>query len=113
MAGILLYVYILKISGPHLSRIVGNIGGGALVTLICIFCHDAGLGEHLNLMIIGSIIPLVPGLAFTNGIRDIADADYISGAVRLLDAMLVFLCIAIGVGVMFTVYHRVMGGVLL
>lgn len=113
LAGILLYVYILKISGPHLSRIVGNIGGGALVTLICIFCHDAGLGEHLNLMIIGSIIPLVPGLAFTNGIRDIADADYISGAVRLLDAMLVFLCIAIGVGVMFTVYHRVMGGVLL
>lgn len=113
MAGVILYLYILRISGPHLSRIVGNIGGGALVTFICILCHDMGFGGHLNLMIIGSIIPLVPGVAFTNGIRDIADGDYISGAVRLLDAILVFLCIAIGVGVMFTVYHRVMGGVLL
>ena len=55
----------------------------------------------------------MPGVPFTNGIRDIADGDYISGAVRLLDAMLVFLCVAIGVGVMFTVYRRLMGGVLL
>lgn len=113
VAGFLLYIYILRISGPHLSRIVGNLGGGALVTCICLICHNLGWGEHLNLMIIGSIIPLVPGVAFTNGIRDIADGDYISGAVRLLDAILVFMCIAIGVGVMFTVYHRVMGGVLL
>ena len=67
----------------------------------------------MNHMIIGSIIPLVPGVPFTNGIRDIADGDYISGAVRLLDAMLVFLCVAIGVGVMFTVYRRLMGGFLL
>ena len=43
----------------------------------------------------------------------LADGDYISGAVRLLDAILVFLCIAIGVGVMFTAYQRVAGGVLL
>ena len=74
---------------------------------------DLGFGEDINHMIIGSIIPLVPGVPFTNGIRDIADGDYISGAVRLLDAMLVFLCVAIGVGVMFTVYRRLMGGVLL
>lgn len=112
-AGVCLYLYILGISGPHLSRIVGNIGGGALVTCVCLICFRLGLGEHLNRMIIGSIIPLVPGIAFTNGIRDIADGDYISGAVRLLDAILVFMCIAIGVGVMFTVYHRLMGGVLL
>lgn len=113
LAGVLLYIYILKVGGLHLSRIVGNIAGGVLVTLICIVCHDLGLGEHLNLMVIGSIIPLVPGVAFTNGIRDIADGDYISGAVRLLDAILVFTSIAIGVGVMFTLYHRVLGGVLL
>lgn len=41
-------------------------------------------------MISGSIMPLVPGLAFTNGIRDIADGDYISGTVRMIDAVLVF-----------------------
>ena len=80
---------------------------------MCIVCYHLGFGDNMNHMIIGSIIPLVPGVPFTNGIRDIADGDYISGAVRLLDAMLVFLCVAIGVGVMFTVYRRLMGGVLL
>ena len=84
-----------------------------MVTLICILCYNLGLGDQLNHMIIGSIIPLIPGVPFTNGIRDIADGDYISGAVRLLDAILVFLCIAIGVGVMFTIYRRFAGGAML
>ena len=112
LAGFLLYIFVLSVS-PYMSKITGNICGGALVTLICILCNLAGLGANLDLMVIGSIIPLVPGVAFTNGIRDIADGDYISGAVRLLDAILVFLCIAIGVGVMFLIYHRGFGGVLL
>ena len=113
VAGFLLYIFVLGVSARRMSKIVGNILGGALVTLVCISCHNLGFGDNMNHMIIGSIIPLVPGVPFTNGIRDIADGDYISGAVRLLDAMLVFLCVAIGVGVMFTVYQRVMGGVLL
>ena len=96
-----------------MSKIVGNVCCGALVTLICIICFHLGFGHDMNYIIVGAIIPLVPGVPFTNGIRDIADGDYISGAVRLLDAILVFLCVAIGVGVMFTIYHRVTGGVLL
>lgn len=113
VAGLLLYVFVLLVSGAHMTKITRNICGGALVTLICILSYRLGLGENISQMIIGSIIPLVPGVAFTNGIRDIADGDYISGVVRLLDAILVFLCIAIGVGVMFIVYHRIFGGILL
>ncbi|MDE6950987.1 MAG: threonine/serine exporter family protein [Lachnospiraceae bacterium] len=112
-AGFLLYVFVLSVKKSDMTKITKNICGGALVTLFCILCHRLGLGESLSNMIIGSIIPLVPGVAFTNGIRDIADGDYISGAVRILDAILVFLCVAIGVGVMFLIYHRVFGGVLL
>ena len=64
-------------------------------------------------MIGGAIIPLVPGVAFVNGIRDIGDGDYISGTVRLLDSMLVFLCIAVGVGVVLSVYAMITGGLVL
>ncbi|MGN0779937.1 MAG: threonine/serine exporter family protein [Aristaeellaceae bacterium] len=113
VAGFLLYVFMLWAGRQHMSKIVANLLGGGMVTLICILLYHLGLGQDMSHMIIGSIIPLVPGVAFTNGIRDIADGDYISGAVRLLDAILVFLCIAIGVGVMFTLYQRVAGGVLL
>lgn len=109
----MLYVYVLQISSPHLSKIVGNIGGGLIVTVLCSVMDLLGIGEHLNYMIIGSIMPLIPGVAFTNAIRDVADEDYISGAVRMLDALLVFMCIAIGVGMGISIMNRLTGGILL
>lgn len=116
-AGFLLYTYILHFSAQNLSKIMGNITGAALVTVVCIAAHHlysaAGLDTQISHMIIGSVIPLVPGVAFTNGIRDMADGDYIAGSVRLLDALLVFVCIALGVGIVFSVYNALTGGVLL
>ena len=108
-AGICLYLYVLWLSVPHLSKIVGNIGGGALVTVVCCLLYLMGVGENLNFMMIGTIMPLVPGVAFTNSIRDVADGDYISGSVRMLDALLVFFCIAIGVGIGFSLISLVPG----
>lgn len=108
-AGICLYLYVLWLSVPHLSKIVGNIGGGALVTVVCCLLYLMGVGENLNFMMIGTIMPLVPGVAFTNSIRDVADGDYISGSVRMLDALLVFFCIAIGVGIGFFLISLVPG----
>ena len=64
-------------------------------------------------MIIGAIMPLIPGIPFTNGVRDLADGDYISGSVRLLDAILTFICIATGVGVVISFYHHMTGDGLL
>lgn len=112
VTGLLLYIFVLKVSVPHLSKIVGNILGGMMVVLFAITCHHIGLGINMSHMISGSIMPLVPGIAFVNGIRDIAGGDYIAGAVRLLDALLIFLSIAVGVGVMFMIYHTVTGGVM-
>lgn len=113
IVGIFLYVYVLYVSNPHLSKIVGNIFGGMLVVLLCLGAYLSGLGTNISHMISGAIMPLVPGVAFTNGIRDIADGDYISGAVRMLDAILVFVSIAIGVGVMFSIYNTLTGGIVL
>lgn len=112
ISGFLLYAYLLY-WGDRLSKIVGNILGGALVTFLCLVMYHMKLGSHISSMIIGSVIPMIPGVAFTNAIRDIADGDYIAGSVRMLDAMLVFLSIALGVGVIFTLYYRLTGGVLL
>lgn len=112
IAGLILYVYVLRVSAPHLSKIVGNIFGGMLVVLMSLACYHIGLGINISHMISGSIMPLIPGIAFVNGIRDIANGDYISGAVRLLDAVLIFLCIAIGMGAVFMAYHSLTGGIM-
>ena len=109
-AGLLLYLYLLYLVKGRLSKIASNISGGALVTFAAVLIYEAGLGHHLGEIIIGSIIPLVPGVNFTNAIRDIADQDYIAGFVRLLDALLVTFCIALGVGLVMIGYHKIMGG---
>ena len=52
----------------------------------------------LDKIIIGGLIILVPGVPFTSSIRDFFNGDYLSGTIRLIDALLVSLCMAIGVG---------------
>ena len=112
-AGALLYLFVLFVSQPRLSKIVGNILGGSLVTLACCAMYLLREGGSLDYMIIGSIMPLIPGVSFTNAIRDIADGDYISGSVRMLDALLIFFCIAIGVGMAYSLMRGILGGELL
>ena len=113
VAGLLLYVFLLHIGNPRMSKIFTNICGGAIAATSCVVAYQMGVGQHLSPMISGAIIPLVPGVAFTNGIRDIGDGDYLSGTVRLLDAIWSFLCIALGVGVVFGFYQRFTGGAIL
>ena len=76
---------------------------------------NTGLFNKLGklVFIIGGIILMVPGVAFTNAIRDMADSDYISGSVRMLDAVISFFCIAIGVGVVLALYGNIAGAPLL
>jgi uncharacterized membrane protein YjjP (DUF1212 family) len=51
-----------------------------------------------NLIIIGSIMPLVPGIPITNAIRDTLQGDYNSGTARAVEAFVISLGIAVGVG---------------
>ena len=52
----------------------------------------------MDIVIISSIMPLVPGVAITNAVRDSLQGDYISGCARILEAFLIAGAIAIGVG---------------
>lgn len=109
VAGLVLWVYMLFVGYRHLSRIAGAITGGLLATLLCGVMFRMGLGTHLSNMIIGAIIPLIPGVPFTNGIRDLAHEDYIAGVTRLLDALLTFFCISMGVALAFMLDAAVSG----
>lgn len=111
ISGLLLNIFVIY-AGAHLTKALSNICAGALGTAICILFHHLGLGDNLGNMIVGTMILLIPGVAFTNGLRDIANEDYIAGATRLLDALLVFFCIAAGVCVTFFAHGMAAGGVI-
>lgn len=64
----------------------------------------SGMGNY-NYIIVGSLMPLLPGLAMTNAIRDTMRGDLISGMARGAEALLVASSLAAGTGaVIYTSY---------
>ncbi len=80
----------------------------ALIALTSV--HFSGIG-NFDCIIIGSIMPLLPGLSFTNAIRDTVMGDIISGTVRVVETLLIAIGIAGGVGVVLIAYMNT-GGVI-
>ena len=81
-----------------LSKMIQTILGSALVTLCGLMAALVLSVLNMDKIIIGGLIILVPGVPFTSSIRDFFNGDYLSGTIRLIDALLVSLCMAIGVG---------------
>lgn len=112
VAAVLLNLFVMKLSTPYLSKTLGNICAGFLGTLLCIVFQSFGFGANLGNMVVGTLILLIPGVAFTNGLRDVANEDYLAGMTRLIDALMMFLCIAIGVCFAFVAHSWTAGGVI-
>lgn len=72
---------------------------GFLVASLAVLAHRIGLMEALAPVIIGNMMPLVPGVAFTNGLRDLIHGDLVSGTTRIVEALLIAFAIALGVGI--------------
>lgn len=96
IAATILNVIVLRLLNPYCSKACGSIIAGLLGAIFCILLHSLGIGHNLGNMLVGTLILLIPGVAFTNGLRDIAGEDYLAGLTRLADALMIFLCIAVG-----------------
>ena len=112
VAGFILFLFIQFVSTRYLSKIVAGVCNALVASLVSIVCWRLGLGNSLSDIIIGAIMPLIPGVPFTNGVRDLANSDYLAGLTRLTDAMLGFFCIALGVSVGFMIDGAIFDGVI-
>ena len=86
---------------------------GFCVSLFAVFFYRIGLGNTPGSILVGSVMPLVPGVSLVNAVHDFAEGNYIGGGVRFLDALMVALGIALGVSLMHVIYFRMTGGSLL
>lgn len=62
------------------------------------------LGQRLDLIIIGAVMPLVPGVPITNAVRDILAGHLLSGLARGLEALLSVSAIGIGIALTFRLF---------
>ncbi len=65
----------------------------------------------LEPMIIGCIMPILPGVAFTNAVRDVIGDELVSGIARGVEALIIAVAIAAGLGISLSISIW-LGGVL-
>ena len=74
-------------------------------------CHSYP-GLNSDTIIVSAVMPLVPGVTFTTAIRDTLNGDYAAGSARILEAIVVGLAVAFGVGAGLLVVRSMEGGLL-
>jgi len=87
-----------------------------LVSAIIIgFCGvglvELGVLNTPKMLIVGSIMPLLPGVPFIKAVRDLVSGELMSGVGRAIEAGIIATAIAVGVGIAMNMYVR-FGGVL-
>jgi uncharacterized membrane protein YjjP (DUF1212 family) len=93
-----IYLLSYSFSKYELNGIFVNTLGGAISAFLAYYFHSLGLIVHTDKAIIGALMLLVPGIALTNGIRDIIAGDYMTGMARGTEALLVATSLAVGTG---------------
>ena len=102
-AGLAASWYLLLCERHELPGGFRKISCAALITLVCILGCNL-LSTPASHAIIGALMILTPGIAFTMGIRDFVHGDYLSGTIRMIDALLIAASIAIGTGLVLSLY---------
>lgn len=104
IAGFIMYFVSLKVLNKlNFPKMMDVITCAALSAGCCALLFRLGLGDDLNHMIIGAIFPLVPGVSFTNGVRNLMSYEHLTGVIRLTDAVITATGTAIGVGIILTI----------
>ena len=112
LIGLVEQVFLFTLTKHKLSRFLRNVFASVLVSTLSIFIMFTGLPLLQDKIVIGAIMPLVPGITFTTSIRDFHNGDYLSGTIHLIDALLTAVCIAVGICLPLMLYSYLGGSAL-
>lgn len=105
--GFLLGFYNVYIAKHIKKSFLADLLGAAIVVVSSVVASvlltEAGIHVECQYIIAGSLMPLVPGTAFTLAVRDIMAGDYVSGTARVMEALIVAASVALGVAFGFVV----------
>ncbi|WP_424571470.1 threonine/serine ThrE exporter family protein [Weissella soli] len=87
------YLTAKRSTTPYAPEFIGGFAIGVFAIL------GTFMNGHVtpSTIVLGAVMPLVPGLAITNALREMVRGDVISGIVRTVNSMIVLTSLAIGV----------------
>lgn len=75
-----------------------------IIGLLAFFAVRLGIGREMDKIIIGCVMPLVPGLLITNAVRDLMAGHLVSGISKGADAFLTAFAIGTGIGLVLSIF---------
>ena len=89
---LLMYFLHKIISGPHMNVIMAELiicfFGGVCTIFATYFGNMLGLQMHADIIMIGTIMNVIPGVAFTNSLRDLLGGDLMTGILRFSEVLI-------------------------
>lgn len=111
--GSLYLFFILLQAWLSSRRVISTILSTGAAAFLCCTLYCLGFGTNLSKMLIGTVFPLVPGVALVTSVRNFMENDYLAGLTRLTDAILTAGCIAVGIGSVLLLMQPLLGEVTL
>lgn len=106
LVSLVVLLVVNKISKYKMTFFMSNFVGAGLASILSLLLTNIGLGQNMDIIIIGSIMPLVPGVPIANAMRDTISGDFLSGLSRGMEAIFSALAIAFGVGIILNIYFK-------
>lgn len=93
--------FIIFVAIHSLTRVkfFAEFTGSLFVGLIAFLAVKYGFGSQLDKIIIGSVMPLVPGVPIANAVRDLMAGHFVSGVAKGVEAFLTASAIGAGIAI--------------
>ncbi|GLB46586.1 membrane protein [Philodulcilactobacillus myokoensis] len=99
LIGIVGYIAYYAIDKYLNVQFISEFIAALLIGIFSILSVWFNLGTNIDDIIIGSIMPLVPGVPITNAVRDVLSGNLVSGPARGIEALMSACALGIGVAV--------------
>ena len=100
-----------KIMGLSSISAFSSLISSSFIAFVGVILTQLNIITAPTMLVVGAIMPLLPGVSFIKGIRDLISGDLMSGVARAFDAGVTAVSIACGVGIVLDIWLR-LGGVL-
>lgn len=86
-----------RLSGVRMRAFWENMLAGSFIGAFALMCCAVSRQCTMENIVVGALMPFLPGSTLTNGYRDFMAGDLISGVCRTAEAMLCAIAVAMGV----------------
>lgn len=109
LCGLLVGVVDRYLDGLKANQFFRTIASAFLMAMLAYWLGAVGIAQNPDAVTIGALMLLVPGLLFTNAMRDIIYGDTNSGVIRIVQVFLIAAALSLGTAAAWHISTRLFG----